>query len=79
MSPSLCNAGCSALARRVSLRSLTPHPQSLLRAASPGQQNHLHSQHGADLGEQHMTGQSEQDVRFEGGEPHHPLQISRVL
>lgn len=45
----------------------------------PGQQNHLRSEQGADLGEQHMAGQSKEDVRFEGGEPHYPLQISRVL
>lgn len=53
-----------------------PHPSS---CSLTGQQNHLHSEHRADLGEQHVTGQGEQDVCFEGGEPHHPLQISRVL
>lgn len=59
---------------RVPLRSLLPPSCSLT-----GQQNHLRGEHGADLGEEHMTGQSKQDVCFEGGEPHHPLQISRVL
>lgn len=62
-----------------------PRPRVFLPGHYPpscsltGQQNHLHSEHRADLGEQHVTGQGEQDVRFEGGEPHHPLQISRVL
>lgn len=40
---------------------------------------YLRRQHGADLGEQHMTWQSKQDVHSEGGKPHHPLKISRVL
>lgn len=40
---------------------------------------HLWSQHGADLGEEHMTRQSKQDVLSECGKPHHPLKISCVL
>ena len=43
------------------------------------QQKHLWSEHGADLGKQHVTGEGEQDVLSEGGEPHHPLEISRIL
>lgn len=71
MSASLCDAVRSACFSQIIT---PPSPHSLT-----AQQNHLRSEHGADLGEQHVTGQSEQDVRFEGGEPHHPLRISRVL
>lgn len=44
-----------------------------------GSEKHLRRQHGADLGEQHVARQGEQDVHSEGGEPHHPLEVGRIL
>lgn len=40
---------------------------------------HLGGHHRAELSEQHMSGESEDDDISEGGEPHHPFEVSHVL
>lgn len=40
---------------------------------------HLGGNHSAEFRKQHVSGESEEDGVAEGGEPHHPLEVSHVL
>lgn len=80
MSTSICNSTMQCGSQRRNPRRQTQPPPHVLQLNQLiSQQRHLWSQHGADLGEQHVTRQSKQDVLSEGGKPHHPLKISRIL